>query len=52
MFLELARAAARGGIAFLEHDVTAVPFPEGPADLAYCRFLMTHLADPAGALAG
>ncbi len=51
MFLELARAAARDGMAFMEHDVTTVPFPEGPADLAYCRLLATHLTDPAGVLA-
>jgi SAM-dependent methyltransferase len=51
-FLELARAMTRQGTAFLEHDVTTVPFPESPADLAYCRFLMTHLPEPAEVLAG
>ncbi len=50
-FLELARATARQGIAHLEHDVTTVPFPERPVDLASCRFLMTHLADPRAVLA-
>jgi trans-aconitate 2-methyltransferase len=53
MFLELARAAARDGMAFIQHDVTTVPFPEGPADLAYCRRLevdplLEELADPEG----
>jgi trans-aconitate 2-methyltransferase len=36
---------------FLQHDVTAVPFPVGPADLLYARLLLSHLTDPAAALA-
>jgi trans-aconitate 2-methyltransferase len=49
-------AAAAGGapgrtLEFLRHDVTAVPFPVGPADLVYARFLMSHLSDPGTALA-
>src|SRR6266516_7069670 len=47
-----ARAGDRSVIAFAVHDVTATPFPEQPADLAYCRFLATHLRDPAAALHG
>jgi SAM-dependent methyltransferase len=36
---------------FLRHDVTAVPFPVGPAGLIYTRLLLSHLEDPATALA-
>ena len=47
-----ARASAPPGIEYAVHDVTAVPLPgEPPPDLLYCRFLLTHLRDPAGALA-
>ncbi|GAA0260986.1 class I SAM-dependent methyltransferase [Cryptosporangium japonicum] len=45
----LAAAAAdtsRPGLVFHQHDVTIVPFPVGPADLLYCRFLLSHLTDP------
>lgn len=45
-FIDLARAHATDRIQFYEHDVTAVPFPVGPADLLYGRFLMTHLREP------
>ena len=30
------------------HDVREVPFPEGLADLVYCRLLLAHLVDPPG----
>ncbi len=50
-FVELASRTAMEGVSFRVHDVTAVPFPVGPANVMYCRFLLTHLADPAGALA-
>jgi trans-aconitate 2-methyltransferase len=47
-----ARATAPPGIEYAVHDVTAAPLPgERPPDLLYCRFLLTHLRDPAGALA-
>lgn len=45
-FLRLARARASDGISFLQHDVTTVPFPAGPADVVYCRFLLSHLQQP------
>jgi trans-aconitate 2-methyltransferase len=45
-FVSLASSTATNGISFVEHDVTAVPFPTGAADLIYCRFLLTHLAHP------
>ena len=32
------------------HDCTAVPFPVGPVDLAYCRMLLAHLPDPGAVL--
>jgi trans-aconitate 2-methyltransferase len=50
-FLELARPSATESISFIKHDVTTVPFPTGPADLIYCRFLLTHLANPGSQLA-
>ena len=33
-------------VSFHVHDVTSVPFPVGPSDLIYCRFLLTHLREP------
>jgi trans-aconitate 2-methyltransferase len=50
----VARAAADPppGVSFAVHDVTAVPFPCPPADLLYCRLLLSHLPDPAAVLAG
>jgi trans-aconitate 2-methyltransferase len=50
-FVALAAAAAPPGISFAVHDVTVVPFPAGPAGLVYGRFLLSHLPDPAAALA-
>jgi SAM-dependent methyltransferase len=50
-FIELARATASARISFELHDVCRVPFPTGAADMIFCRFLVTHLADPADALA-
>lgn len=45
-FLSLARPSAIDSIYFVQHDVTAVPFPTGAADLIYCRFLLSHLPRP------
>jgi SAM-dependent methyltransferase len=42
---------ASAGVGFAVHDVTTVPFPAGPADLCFCRLLLSHLPDPAAALA-
>jgi SAM-dependent methyltransferase len=48
-----ARASAPPGIDYALHDVTVAPLPgEAPPDLLYCRFLLTHLRDPARVLAG
>ena len=49
-FVEAARPTSTERVSFVMHDVTAAPFPVGPADLLFCRFLLTHLTDPAGAL--
>jgi SAM-dependent methyltransferase len=47
-----ARATAPPGIEYAVHDVTVAPLPGArPPDLLYCRFLLTHLRDPARALA-
>jgi SAM-dependent methyltransferase len=48
--LQVARMTAAEGIQFVEHDATNVPFPTGPADLIYCRFLLPHLLDPVAAV--
>lgn len=49
-FLELARESATENVRFQRHDVRTVPFPEAPADLIYCRFLLTHLSEPVESL--
>jgi trans-aconitate 2-methyltransferase len=45
-FVKLARATASKRIGFLQHDITATPFPCGYANLIFSRFLLTHLRDP------
>jgi trans-aconitate 2-methyltransferase len=47
-FLDRAAVDAPPGVWFRAHDVREVPFPDGPADLAYCRLLLAHLVDPPG----
>lgn len=49
-FLAAASERVTDQVHFHHCDVTAVPFPVGPADLMYCRFLLTHLAQPASVL--
>jgi trans-aconitate 2-methyltransferase len=49
-FIATAMRSATGTVSFRRHDVTTTPFPLGPADLAYSRFLLTHLPDPEAAL--
>jgi trans-aconitate 2-methyltransferase len=45
-FIELARATAAGErMSFLQHDITAIPFPSGCANLIFSRFLLTHLRE-------
>lgn len=50
--LEIARAEAQdlGNIEFQLSDITH-EIPRGPFDFIHARFLLTHLADPLGALA-
>lgn len=50
-FISLAQQTATQRVSFQAHDVTQVPFPTGPADLLYCRFLLTHLRDPEAVVA-
>lgn len=45
-FIDLAGCLASDRVSFCVHDVTEVPFPAGPAELLYCRLLLTHLRDP------
>lgn len=49
-YIEGARICAPEGVGFLEHDVTTVPFPTGPAELVYSRFLLLHLHEPLAVL--
>ncbi|MGB8963621.1 MAG: chorismate mutase [Pseudonocardiaceae bacterium] len=53
-FRAVAQAAAPAGVEFVEHDVTQLPFPEPArgATVAYARFLLAHLPDIGGAVAG
>ena len=48
-FVELAREASDDRITFAVADVTQTLLG-GPYNLAYCRYLLTHLADPWAAL--
>jgi SAM-dependent methyltransferase len=45
-FVRLAEARCAGRAAFRVHDVTVVPFPVGPADVLYCRLLLSHVQEP------
>ncbi|GHO56843.1 class I SAM-dependent methyltransferase [Ktedonobacter robiniae] len=45
-FIASAQKTATSHISFACHDITVVPFPCSPADLIYCRFLLTHLQQP------
>jgi len=50
-FLEDAqRTLDNDSVGFVCHDVTQEPFPTPPADVFFCRFLLTHLHDPGTAL--
>lgn len=50
-FLDLAHAQAVDGMRFVEHDVGTVPFPVGPADVVFARYLLSHLPDPEAVVA-
>jgi trans-aconitate 2-methyltransferase len=49
-FLTMARRLESSRVRFHRHDVLSTPFPEGPADLLFCRFLLSHLPDPRSCL--
>ena len=49
-FLQEAQHTPDAEIGFVCHDVTQEPFPTAPADVLFCRFLLTHLHDPGTAL--
>ncbi len=50
-FISLARKTETQRVSFNLHDVTTVPFPAEPCDLLYCRFLLSHLQNPAALVA-
>ena len=50
-FIEAATKGAPPGVSFMRHDVTVTPFPSPPAELAFCRLLLAHLADPEAVVA-
>lgn len=50
-FIALAKETETDRVSFRLHDVTAVPFPVGLADLLYCRYLLTHVKEPEGVMA-
>lgn len=54
-FLEIARNGSNArGISFIEHDVTATPFPAEArgADAIFCHLLLTHLDAPQRTIEG
>src|SRR5205085_2671744 len=51
-FVALAMRTATARVSFRQHDVTTVPFLLAPADVIFCRFLLSHLRDPASVIAG
>jgi len=50
-FLAAAQRSAGPGVRFLRHDVTVLPFPLPAVDLVVCRFLLSHLREPARVVA-
>ena len=38
------------GLTFARRDVVTDPLPGAPADLVFCRYLLTHLPDPAAVM--
>ena len=50
-FIDAASGAGSDQVSYLQHDVSVTPFPVSPADLIFCRFLITHLPTPDRALA-
>ena len=50
-FISLAKKTETEKVSFRLHDIASTPFPLGPADLIYCRFLVTHLRGPKDVIA-
>ena len=50
-FIDAASGVGSDQVSYLQHDVSVTPFPVSPADLIFCRFLVTHLPTPDQALA-
>jgi SAM-dependent methyltransferase len=50
-FITLARETTTTTVSFHLHDVASVPFPVPPADLLFCRLLLTHLSEPRSVIA-
>ena len=51
-FMAHAKRTETGQVRFEQHDLTIVPFPTPPADVAYARYVLTHLTDPAAIIEG
>lgn len=51
-YLEQARAAAIPGVEYRREDVTAPSDAVPAAELVFCRFVLTHVADPGAAING
>jgi trans-aconitate 2-methyltransferase len=51
-YVRRASIGAPPGVAFARHDARDVPFPEGPAQVVFCRLLLAHLNRPMDVLAG
>ena len=45
-FLAQASTTGTESVGFERHDITTAPFPRGPFDLMFGRFVLTHLRDP------
>jgi trans-aconitate 2-methyltransferase len=51
-FISLAKKTGTPKVSFQIHDITTVPFPVEPADILYCRFLLSHLKDSGSVVSG
>jgi ubiquinone/menaquinone biosynthesis C-methylase UbiE len=45
-FIAHARADAPDGVVFVEHNLMDLPFPTGRVNLAYARFVLSHIPRP------
>lgn len=48
---QLAAAEEAPGVEYRQGDAHRLPFPDGPFDLVYARFLLEHVVDPTAVLA-